>query len=111
MESVLLVIHIIVCVALVGVILLQQNSGDGLSGIGGGGNSGLMSSRGSANFLTRLTAILATIFLVNSLVLAIIASHSKRGGSPVDSIIPKKEQAAPLAPAPKNNKAQVPLAK
>lgn len=113
MESVLLVVHIIVCVALVGVILLQQNSSDGLSGIGGGGSSGLMSSRGSANFLTRLTAILATIFIVNSLVLAVIASHSKRGASPVESILPTGEKAAPAsAPkAAKDTKAKVPLAK
>lgn len=118
MESVLLVIHIVVCVALVGSILLQQNSGDGLSGIGGGGGGGnsLMSGRASSNFLTRVTSILATIFILNSLLLAIIASHSTRGGSTVDSILPTNAAPAPAPEAekpaaPAKPKSAVPLAR
>lgn len=116
MESVLLVIHIVVCVAMVGSILLQQNSSDGLSGIGGGGGgNSLMTGRASSNFMTKLTSILATIFILNSLVLAVIASHAQRGGSPVDSILPTNEAPAPAAEkapaAPAKPKAAVPLAK
>ena len=115
MESVLLIIHIVVCVALVGSILLQQNSGDGLSGIGGGsgGGNSLMSTRGSANFLTRVTSVLAAIFLLNGLLLAVLASHGKRDGKGVDAILPTADSpllppAAEKAPAHKN---AVPLAK
>ena len=58
MERVLLVIHLMVALALVGVVLMQRSEGGGL-GIGGGGLGGLMSVRGTANILTRATAVLA----------------------------------------------------
>ncbi len=60
MQTVLLVIYLMVVVALIGVVLIQRSEGGGL-GIGGG--SGFMSARGTANALTRTTAILATLFL------------------------------------------------
>jgi preprotein translocase subunit SecG len=107
-ESVLLVIHIVVCVSLVGVILLQPSSADGLSGIGGGQSSGgLMSARGTANFMTKLTAILATIFIVNSLILAYIATHKKTANSAVESVLPSADAPMPEKPL----KPAVPLAK
>jgi preprotein translocase subunit SecG len=69
----LTVVQALVAAALVGVILIQKSEGGGL-GVGGGGNpSGLMSARGAADFLTRSTAILATIFVVLSIVLAALA--------------------------------------
>lgn len=77
MEAILLTIHIIVCVAMIGVILLQRSEGGGL-GLGtGGGVGGLMSGRGTANALTRTTVICATIFISTSIALALVA---KRGG-------------------------------
>ena len=72
METIVLVIHLILAVALVGAVLIQRSEGGGL-GIGGGAGGGLMSVRGTANLLTRVTAVLAAGFMVTSLVLAIIA--------------------------------------
>lgn len=72
--TVLLVIHLLIVIALIGVILIQRSSADGFTG-GGGSANPFMTSRGSANFLTRTTAILATAFIVSSLVLAYWASH------------------------------------
>lgn len=75
METVLIVIHLMVVLALVGVVLLQRSEGGGL-GIGGG--SGFMTARGAANALTRATAILATVFFVTSLTLSIVARYSPK---------------------------------
>jgi preprotein translocase subunit SecG len=72
METVVIVVHLMVVLALVGVVLLQRSEGGGL-GIGGG--SGFMTARGAANALTRATAILAAAFFVTSLALSIIARY------------------------------------
>lgn len=85
METIILVIHLILAVALVGAVLIQRSEGGGL-GIGGGGaGGGLMSVRGTANLLTRVTAILAAGFMVTSLVLAIIAGNRSTPGSILDT--------------------------
>ena len=86
MAEILLVIQVMITLALVIIILLQQTSSDGLSGLGGGSGGGhnFLSSRSSANLLTRTTAILATAFMVNSLVLAILASQGGREESILD---------------------------
>ncbi|MER8365864.1 MULTISPECIES: preprotein translocase subunit SecG [unclassified Mesorhizobium] len=78
METVLIVVHLMVVLALVGVVLLQRSEGGGL-GIGGG--SGFMTARGAANALTRATAILAAAFFVTSLTLSIVARY---GEKPID---------------------------
>ena len=70
MQTILLVIYLMVVVALIGVVLIQRSEGGGL-GIGGG--SGFMSARGTANALTRTTAILATLFFVLALGMGILA--------------------------------------
>ena len=81
MEQIVLVLHLLIAVALVGVVLLQRSEGGGL-GIGGGGGAGpLMSVRGTANLLTRATAILAVCFVVTSLTLAIMAGGGGGGES------------------------------
>ena len=87
MQTVLIVIHLIIVVALAGVILIQRSEGGGL-GIGGG--SGFMTARGTANALTRTTAILATLFFVTSLGLGILARYQ---GNPSD-ILDRIEQNA-----------------
>ena len=92
MESVLLVIQLLVVLALIVVILLQRSEGGGL-GMGGGQGGGLVSVRGTANLLTRATAILATAFFVTSIALAILASGGTERGSVLDG-------ASPAAPAP-----------
>lgn len=68
----LTVVQALVAAALVGTILVQQSEGGGL-GTGGGNPSGLMSARGAANFLTRATAVLATIFVTLSIIMAALA--------------------------------------
>lgn len=78
MDTILIVIHLMVVIALVGVVLLQRSEGGGL-GIGGG--SGFMTARGAANALTRTTAILAVAFFVTSLGLSILARYGER---PID---------------------------
>ena len=75
MSTVLLIVHLMIASALVGVVLLQRSEGGAL-GVGGG--SGFMSGRGTANFLTRVTASLAAAFFLTSLVLTLLAAHSER---------------------------------
>src|SRR6185437_10033042 len=75
MITVLLVIHILIAIALIVVVLLQRSEGGGL-GIGSsGGMGGFMTARGTANLLTRTTAVLAACFMAMSIVLTILASR------------------------------------
>jgi preprotein translocase subunit SecG len=100
MESVLIVVHLLIVVALCGVVLLQRSEGGGL-GLGGGGGSpsSFLSGRGQANALTRTTAILGTAFFITSLMLAVLASRSSAPRSVIDGVAPAAP-AAPGAPAP-----------
>jgi preprotein translocase subunit SecG len=82
-----------VVLALVLVVLLQRSEGGAL-GIGGGGGGGLMSSRGTANILTRATAILAVGFFATSLALSLIAKNQERPGSILDAV-PTATQGVP----------------
>ncbi len=81
-----LILHLLIAAALVGVILLQRSEGGGL-GIGGGGMDGVMSSRETANFLTRLTAILAVAFMASSLLLATLVEDRRDARSIIDTPI------------------------
>lgn len=83
MQTILLVIYLMVVVALIGVVLIQRSEGGGL-GIGGG--SGFMSARGTANALTRTTAILATLFFVLALGMGIIARYETQPTDILDRI-------------------------
>lgn len=98
MQQILLVVHLLIALALVGVVLMQRSEGGGL-GIGGGGGGGLPAARGSANFLTRLTAILAAAFMAMSLVLAIMAGTRTTGG-PIVGDAPVSAPAATGDPVP-----------
>ncbi|ARJ65802.1 preprotein translocase subunit SecG [Magnetospirillum sp. ME-1] len=95
---IILVIHLILAIALVGVILLQRSEGGAL-GIGGGSGGGLMTGRAAGNLLTRTTAILATSFFVTSLVLALLANSRTGGSSPFEKLNDVPAAAAPAAPA------------
>lgn len=83
MQTVLVVVHLMIVLALVGVVLLQRSEGGGL-GIGGG--SGFMTARGAANALTRTTAILAAAFFVTSLTLSILARYGDRPTDILDRV-------------------------
>jgi preprotein translocase subunit SecG len=83
MQTILLVIYLMVVVALIGVVLIQRSEGGGL-GIGGG--SGFMSARGTANALTRTTAILAALFFVLALGMGILARYETQPTDILDRI-------------------------
>jgi preprotein translocase subunit SecG len=95
METVLLVVQVLVCAALIGIILIQRSETDGF-GLGSGSGANLMSGRSQANFMTRATAILATIFILNSLVLSIMASHG--GPASIVETIQEQESSEPAVP-------------
>lgn len=100
---IILTVHLMIAIALVLTILLQRSEGGGL-GIGGGGGGGgggmgsFMSARGTANLLTRTTAILAACFFATSLTLAILAG-GRDGSSIVDAPSVIEAPAAPTEPA------------
>src|SRR5512138_2270304 len=99
MQTVLIVVHLMIVLAMIGFVLLQKSEGGGL-GIGGGG--GFMTSRGTANVLSRTTAILAAVFFLTSLGLNILAGLARApktivpGGAPTS----QTEPGAPAGPAP-----------
>jgi preprotein translocase subunit SecG len=91
MQHVIIVIHLMLVLAMIGVVLLQRSEGGGL-GIGSTG--GFMTSRGTANVLTRATAILAGLFFLTSLTLSILAGTNRKP----TSILQGGNQSAPTAP-------------
>ncbi len=102
MMTFLLVVHILLALALIGVILVQRSEGGAL-GMGGGGG-GFMTARGQANLLTRTTAILAILFICTSIALAILAG----GHSKPRSILDAAPATTPSAPT-ESPKPAVPL--
>jgi preprotein translocase subunit SecG len=95
MQTVLIVIHLMVVAAMIGVVLLQRSEGGGL-GIGSTG--GFLTSRGTANVLTRTTAILAGVFFATSMLLSILAGWDRAPTSIIQPGAPAS-QAVPGAPA------------
>ena len=102
MESVILVIHLIVALGIIAVVLVQPSEAGGFLG-SGGSMSNMMAPRRKGDVLTRLTTILAGIFFLTSLSLAIIAEHRGPAKSildiPTDSVTPAVQKAAPAADA------------
>ena len=88
MGTVLIVIHLMVVVAMIGMVLLQRSEGGalGMGGGGGGGGGGFMSARGAANALTRSTGILAAAFFVTSITLSILAKYEARPTDVLDQV-------------------------
>src|SRR6516165_7190918 len=93
----LLVVHILIAISLIGVILLQKSEGGAL-GMGGGGMSGFMTGRSTANLLTRTTAILALLFFATSLSLVWFSNRDRAPRSIIEQGAPPAP-AAPSAPA------------
>jgi len=92
--NVLIVAHVVTALAIIGLVLLQHGKGADMgSGFGGGASSSLFGATGSANFLSRTTAVLATLFFVLSLALAYVATKKpvETGGGVMDAV---KEQPA-----------------
>jgi preprotein translocase subunit SecG len=100
MQTVVIVIHLMIVVVLIGAVLLQKSEGGGL---GMGGGAGFMSSRGTANLLTRTTAILAMGFFITSLFLSWIAGFDRKPSSIIGTQAPASQSqpaggAQPVAP-------------
>jgi preprotein translocase subunit SecG len=91
MHTVVIVIHLMLVLGLIGAVLLQKSEGGGL---GVGSSGGFMTSRGTANVLTRATAIMAAGFFLTSLVLSIIAGHERKP----TSIIQAPASSGPATP-------------
>jgi len=124
LTNVLIVLHVLIALAIIGLVLLQHGKGADMgSGFGGGASGSLFGATGSANFLSRATAVLAAIFFTLSLALAYVATRApaEEGGGvidvirrqqPVEKPAPKAEQtptpAAPAAPAESAKDKQVP---
>lgn len=86
MENVVLIVHLILALALIGVVLLQRSEGGGLGLGGGGGGGGLVSSRAAATALGKVTWLIAIAFIITSLTLTIIAAQKSSGSSVLDQI-------------------------
>ncbi len=96
MESVILVIHLFLALAIIGLVLLQRSEGGGL-GIGGGGLGGFASARGTANVLSRATGICAFAFFGTSLLLGVLAgTHSRERQGILEGIEKKAAVEAPV---------------
>jgi preprotein translocase subunit SecG len=108
----LIVVHVLVALAIIGLVLLQHGKGADMgSGFGGGASGSLFGATGSANFLSRATAVLATIFFLLSLALAYVATKKpvEGGGGVIDAVKsrpaveekkPALEDTKPKPPAP-----------
>ena len=97
--SFLLIVQAVIAVAMITVILMQRSEGGGLAG--GGSPSGMMSARGASDFLTRSTAILATLFVALSIVLAALAA-STGGPRTIDPSLQRQTPASGTTPAAPN---------
>jgi preprotein translocase subunit SecG len=97
MQSVVIAIHLMIVLALIGVVLLQKSEGGGLVS----STSGFLSNRGTANALTRATAVLAAGFFATSLVLSLLAGHGRESiALPTSNGAPVQGAPAPSAPLP-----------
>src|SRR5258708_742748 len=95
----LFIVHILIAFSLIGVVLLQKSEGGAL-GMGGGGMSGFMPGRSTANLLTRTTAILAALFMATSIALVILSSAGKTTRSFLDEGPGQALPSGPGGPAP-----------
>jgi preprotein translocase subunit SecG len=96
MQTVVIVVHLMLVAALIATVLLQKSEGGGL---GMGGGAGFMSSRGTANLLSRTTAILAAGFFLTSLVLSWLASYDRKPSSIIPTSQSQPAAGIPAAPS------------
>jgi preprotein translocase subunit SecG len=100
--NVFIVVHVLVALAIIGLVLLQHGKGADMgSGFGGGASSSLFGATGSANFLSRATAVFATIFFLLSLALAYLATNRvpQEGGGVMDAVRQQQQQPQQKPPA------------
>ena len=112
MKDIILIIDVLSAVVLIGLILLQQGKGADMgAAFGSGASQTLFGSRGSANFLTRTTAILGTVFFISNLALLWIYSHQSETASVTKSVVIEQPVKSDMPPVPGAGKApEVPSA-
>lgn len=99
--TVVIVLHVLIALAIIGLVLLQHGKGADMgSGFGGGSSASLFGATGSANFLSRTTAVLATIFFLSSLGLAYFATNRPKAGAGVLDAVKTEQPAAAEVPQP-----------
>lgn len=100
METLVWVVHVLTAVVLIGLVLMQHGKGADMGAAFGTGSAGsLFGSSGSANFLSRSTAVAATLFFITSLSLTYLYSHPQQEQGIMDKVNPAAAQSAPVAPA------------
>jgi len=100
-ESIVWVVHVIAAIALIGLVLMQHGKGADMGAAFGSGSAGsLFGSSGSANFLSRSTAVAATVFFITSLTLTYAYSHKSTAQGVMTNV---PASSAPVAPKPENN--------
>ncbi|HIQ39623.1 MAG TPA: preprotein translocase subunit SecG [Sulfurivirga caldicuralii] len=100
MFGIVLTIHLLVALAIIGLVLIQHGKGaDAGASFGGGSSQTVFGSRGSATFLSRLTAVMATVFFITSITLAYMSTEQTRGyQSVIEKVKPVEE--VPAVPVP-----------
>lgn len=114
MDIILLVVHVVLALGIISLVLLQKGAGANAGAVlGGGGAGSVFGASGSSNFLSKTTAILATAFFINSLVLAYMASHREGPATVIDEIEAQVETMAPADPLmqelDQSNEVEVPI--
>ena len=101
METFIWIVHILAAVVVVGLVLLQHGKGADMGAAFGSGSSGsLFGASGSANFMSRTTGVLATVFFLTSLGLTYISSHKTENKGVMDKVIPAQSSTPSLVPLP-----------
>ena len=112
--NILIIVHVLVALVIIGLVLLQHGKGADMgSGFGGGASGSLFGATGSANFLSRTTAVLAAIFFVLSLALAYVATKKpvQSGGGVIDAVRSRPVEEKKASPAPEAPKPPAPQEK
>jgi len=109
LTTIVITAHVLVAFAIIGLVLLQHGKGADMgSGFGGGSSGSLFGATGSANFLSRATAVLATLFFLSSLGLAYLATNKpKTGGGVLDAVKTQPAEKSPEKSAPDKPAAEV----
>ena len=112
LTTIMITAHVLLALAIIGLVLLQHGKGADMgSGFGGGSSGSLFGATGSANFLSRATAVLATLFFLSSLGLAYLATNKpKSGGGVLDAVKTQPAQKAPEKSVPDKPAVEAPKA-
>ena len=100
-NTIVIIAHVLIALGIIGLVLLQHGKGADMgSGFGGGASSSLFGATGSANFLSRTTAVLAALFFASSLGLSYFATHRGESGAGIMDSVKERPAAKPVAPKP-----------